>query len=346
MAKKEKLEMINNVNWWHSIDLGDGVVTPGDQGQTSKYHQIGLLDLKRLVRGKTVLDIGAWDGISSFECEKAGAIRVVAMDEWAWRDPGRTDKGFFTARKILNSNVEYLNLSVYDLSPDRVGTFDTVIFFGVLYHLRYPLLALEKIHSVTKEVLVLSTHTAPQSGNIPYAEFYPNNEFKNDFTTWWVPTVKCLEAMLASSGFTRFEVLATWKDSDGRDYVTCKAYPTPIESYFLQQHPYFPRELFYTAGKRVYMMASKSEERRDYEIAQQLFKVVVEILTKKSVSKNPETRRLLSGAHFHLGNILKAQGKTKEARYHLQTCLKIDPGHTKAKKLIDSISTIKQTLRK
>ena len=97
-------------------------------------------------KGLSVLDIGAWDGFFSFECERRGASRVVAADYFSWHGSGwGTKAGFTLARDVLGSKVEDVDIDVMDLTPERVGTFDLVLFLGVLYHLRHPLLALERV---------------------------------------------------------------------------------------------------------------------------------------------------------------------------------------------------------
>jgi hypothetical protein len=92
-------------------------------------------------------------------------------------------------------------LDVYDLSPDRIGRFDLVLFAGVLYHLRHPLLALEKVASVTADQLILCTHIDLIQVKRPAMAFYPGNELNNDITNWWGPNLPALEAMLKSVGF-------------------------------------------------------------------------------------------------------------------------------------------------
>jgi len=94
--------------------------------------------------GKTVLDVGAWDGFFSFESERRRAERVLATDSFCWSGEGGTKAGFELARKVLNSKVEDVEMDVLDLSPENIGTFDIVLFLGVLYHMRRPLLALER----------------------------------------------------------------------------------------------------------------------------------------------------------------------------------------------------------
>ena len=135
MTKDELQQRVSALRWYHTIDLGHGVVTPG------------------------VDDIGAWDGFFSFEAERRGAARVVASDFYAWHGEGwgsgQGKAGFELARRALGSRVEDVDVDVMDLSPDRVGLFDIVLFLGVLYHLPNPLLALERVAAVTRSLLVL-----------------------------------------------------------------------------------------------------------------------------------------------------------------------------------------------
>ncbi len=113
-------------------------------------NRMAPLELPSDLSGRSVLDIGAWDGVFTFEAERRGASRVLATDSYCWSGAGwGTKEGFLTASRILGSRADDLEIDVMDLSPDRVGTFDLVLFVGVLYHLRHPLLALERVASVT-----------------------------------------------------------------------------------------------------------------------------------------------------------------------------------------------------
>ena len=121
---------------YHSIELPDGSVLPGLQPIEHLRWRLDLFGLPEDLRGKRVLDVGAWDGWFSFECERRGA-EVVAVDCIALDT-------FHEAKELIGSKVEYLTLDVNELSASKLGTFDIVLFFGVLYHLRHPLLGLEK----------------------------------------------------------------------------------------------------------------------------------------------------------------------------------------------------------
>jgi tRNA (mo5U34)-methyltransferase len=141
---------VEALRWYHTIDLGQGIVT---RGVDDTPLRLARLDLPLSFAGRTVLDVGAWDGFFSFDAERRGASRVVATDHYSWHGLGWGTSdgkaGFKLAREVLGSHVEDVDLDVMELSPERVGTFDVVLFLGVLYHLRHPLLALERIASVT-----------------------------------------------------------------------------------------------------------------------------------------------------------------------------------------------------
>lgn len=196
---------VSKVNWYHSIPLGDGVVTPGVDDTPSRLSKIHMPDD---LSGKTVLDVGAWDGFFSFEAERRGASRVLATDSFSWTGEGwGTKAGFELARRALGSRVEDRELDVLDLSPETVGVFDVVFFLGVLYHMKHPLLALERVFSVTRELLIMSTFVDATWTRRPAAAFYPHAEANSDPTNWWGPNPGAVVAMLETAGFTRVDVV-------------------------------------------------------------------------------------------------------------------------------------------
>ncbi len=119
-----------------------------------------------------------------------------------------TKAGFTLAREALRSRVEDVDIDVMDLSPERVGTFDVVLFLGVLYHLPHPLLALERVASVARDLLILETVVDMVGVRRPAAAFYPTRELNNDPTNWWGPNVPAVEAMLQSVGFRQVETVS------------------------------------------------------------------------------------------------------------------------------------------
>jgi len=196
---------ITDINWWHSIDLGDGVVTPGRCFPEGEVRKLCLPDLT----GKSVLDIGTWDGFYAFEAEKRGASRVVATDHWMWhQSTGKA--GFDYAHTALGSKVEVIDLDILDHTPERIGKFDVVFFLGVLYHLRHPLLALESVASVVDDLLILETYTASvsQEGREHFTEtrpalVYMESDHENPYHhKFFGPNVPLVHHWLKMVGFT------------------------------------------------------------------------------------------------------------------------------------------------
>jgi len=204
---------------YHSIELPDGSVLPGLQSIDHLRWRLDLFGLPLDLRGKRVLDVGAWDGWFSFECERRGA-EVVAVDCVAMDT-------FLEAKQLIGSKAEYLTLDVNELSARRLGRFDIVLFFGVLYHLRHPSLGLEKaVELATDMALVESFVIQPESRQIPSVmEFYERGELGGQIDNWCGPSPECLVSMCRSAGFARAEL----KDvTNQRASVVCKRrWPAP-----------------------------------------------------------------------------------------------------------------------
>ncbi|HTB64538.1 MAG TPA: DUF1698 domain-containing protein [Opitutales bacterium] len=214
MTPEELQRRVSSVKWFHTIDLGQGVVTPGLDNSPRKLE---FIKLPPSLSGKTVLDIGAWDGFFSFEAERRGAKRVLATDWHSWGGPGwGTQAGFKLAREARNSAVEDQRVDVMDLSPESVGVFDVVFFLGVLYHLRHPLLALEKVASVTKELLILETQVDLLLLKTPAMTFLAGDKSNKDTTNWWAPNPPALLAMLRDVGFKRVDIVGRPRSATAR----------------------------------------------------------------------------------------------------------------------------------
>lgn len=204
LSPAELRQRVNELEWHHQIDLGNGITTPGRDRSDEKLAALRLPSL----RGKSVLDIGAWDGYFSFAAERQGASKVLAVDSFAWggAEWGSQDS-FNLARGVLGSKVEDHYGEVLELSPERVGVHDIVLLLGVLYHMRHPLLALEHAASVTGELLVVETLGDLSFTPRPAAAFYPGSSMNNDDTNWWGPNAPALVGMLHEVGFTDVEVI-------------------------------------------------------------------------------------------------------------------------------------------
>jgi tRNA (mo5U34)-methyltransferase len=210
MDVEELRRRVEQIGWWHSIDLGGGVVT---RGYSDNVGLLKRLQLPADLRGTSVLDIGAFDGFFSFEAERRGAARVLAVDSVEWGGAGwgvRKKAGFELARTALNSRVTDMELDVLEISPEKVGAFDLVLLLGVLYHVRHPLLLLERVRRVTRQQLILETHVDLLHCDRPAAAFYPGRELVDDPTNWWGPNPAAVEGMLRVAGYRKAQLVSLW----------------------------------------------------------------------------------------------------------------------------------------
>jgi len=226
---------VEALRWHHSIDLGNGITTPGLADRLPELERT-LPDLK----GRSVLDIGAWDGYYSFLAERRGAARVVALDHYVWgidmvarnqhwadcaargelpdiaRDeidfwhdelPGR--RGFDLARQVLGSRVEPVVADFMRTDLAALGRFDVVLYLGVLYHMPEPLTALQRLRAVTGEVAVIETEAVhvPQYRDEKLLRFFAADELHLDFGNWYAPNEAALHGLCRAAGFARVETV-------------------------------------------------------------------------------------------------------------------------------------------
>lgn len=228
--------------WYHRIALPGDVVTPGWAPINAEAYRLPLkLD------GLRVLDVGAWDGYWTFEALKRGAREVVAIDDfsdnvglnvaredkWTTFDLCRAAFGYDAAR------CSRREMSVYDVSPEHLSTFDVVLFFGTLYHLRHPLLALDRLAGVcTGRIIVESAvidDFSAYKGGVGHGyggemvmEFYPDAQFGNNHSNWWSPTTTCMAQMLRAAGF---KDVTGWKLTEKPDDVTvCRGFASGVKA--------------------------------------------------------------------------------------------------------------------
>jgi tRNA (mo5U34)-methyltransferase len=175
------------------------MITPG-RGRLDDLKALADALFDEPLPGKTVLDIGCYDGFFSFEARRRGAKRVVATDHYVWKDK-RCRQCFDLARRIIAPDMEAYDLDISELTPESIGTFDVVLFSGVLYHLRHPLLTLEHVALLANQTLVVETHMDAAESQRPAMTFYPGRELNNDPSNWWGPNRPCVEAMLRDVGF-------------------------------------------------------------------------------------------------------------------------------------------------
>ncbi len=229
--------MVDSVDaWYHRVEVAPGLVTPG---VNDSQRVLDLLALPADLSGQRVLDIGTRDGFFAFECERRGA-EVVAVD---YMPPEQT--GFPIARELLGSEVEFIQENVYNLSPERFGRFDLILFLGVLYHLRDPMLALDRIWAMARGRLIVETQVideallmgdgefkrlddiGPELNSLPLMQFYPGAALNADPTCVWAPNEACLRAMIEEAGFEvesqlrvgqRGIAFAEWSEDPERDF--------------------------------------------------------------------------------------------------------------------------------
>lgn len=202
--------------WFHNLDLKGVKTAPehflGDY-PSFKFANFAHV-IPRDLTGRTVLDIGCNAGFYSMEMKRRGAARVVGVDS----EDLYLEQARFAAR-VEGLDIEYRKLSVYDVA--QLGEkFDFVIFMGVLYHLRHPLLALDLLHEhVVGDLLLFQSMQRGSEDSLDVGadhEFwetelfdlpaYPKlhfieHRYADDPTNWWVPNAACAEAMLRSAGF-------------------------------------------------------------------------------------------------------------------------------------------------
>jgi tRNA (mo5U34)-methyltransferase len=181
--------------------------------------------LPRDLTGQRVLDVGPWNGCFSFECERRGAAAVVA---YGLEHPQHS--GFNRIKELLHSRVEYVQGSVYALGPEELGQFDVILFLGVLYHLRYPLLAIDRLRTVScGDVHVETFTTGPRHllagplaflgrwaglawlfRNTPlWRQFRPFEIHPRDQSNWFGPNVAAVLESFWSAGFD-IQHLRSW----------------------------------------------------------------------------------------------------------------------------------------
>jgi tRNA (mo5U34)-methyltransferase len=234
LADEKRRRVAECPYWWHSIDLGDGVITPGLKfggGIEVMRQDAARVGLPADLTGRSVLDIGAYDGFYSFEAERRGAARVVALDHFVWLNDvahGRVDYGlqylrdgrvgpgtptpgkrpFDVAHELLGSRVESVVGDFMSYPLEQLGVFDVVLYLGVLYHMEEPLRALRRVFEVTREVAIIESEFVALLEHESIAQFFPGAELNNDPTNWWVPNIRALVGLAQAAGFGRVELVA------------------------------------------------------------------------------------------------------------------------------------------
>jgi len=192
--------------WWHSFELPGGSLVEGVCSLAGLKHRLAQFPIPADLTGKRVLDIGCWDGWFSFELERRGA-EVMAVD--CWDNPR-----FREMHEAYRSRVEYRQFDMYELTPKRVGRFDIVLFLGVLYHLKHPLLALERVCALATDLAAVDSFVLregqypPEILRRPILEFFETDEMGGQTDNWFGPSLPALLGMCRVAGFARAELRA------------------------------------------------------------------------------------------------------------------------------------------
>jgi tRNA (mo5U34)-methyltransferase len=203
--QQDFLDKLTEKGWYHSFELPDGTRIDGYISLEALRERYSRFPIPENLRGKRVLDIGAWDGWFSFEAERRGAA-VTAID--CVELPS-----FQRLHRELGSKAGYRILEVYELPSAGLGKFDFVFFLGVLYHLKHPLLGLEIVCGLTDEVALVDSFVTDgdtwqeRRGELPTMEFYETDELAGRLDNWHGPSVTCLVALCRAAGFARVELL-------------------------------------------------------------------------------------------------------------------------------------------
>jgi len=234
--------------WYHAVDLGDGIETPGAFRMADYLDAYHLPDLT----GARVLDVGASNGYFSYEFERRGAAEVVAIDLPSWEAHDWTPRyrREYRARpeaekanidkQVLRSGFELLGEAfaskavrkeerpIYDLNPEDLGTFDLVFCGSMLMHVRDPIRGIQAMRSVCKPEgrLVISISSTMADNPEPIARFA--GEW--DQCNWWQMNPACLKQVLVCSDFDRIEHEDNFvlEDTSGRfkdPTFVCHAFP-------------------------------------------------------------------------------------------------------------------------
>jgi tRNA (mo5U34)-methyltransferase len=228
--------------WFHSIELGHGVVTNGKPVEAQEEHW-KLMDLGSL-KGRTFIDIGGIDGWYALQAEAAGADRAAVLDHYLWYvdrvnchrwltaqrgdgtipvalhespwwdpkgKPGKRNIDF--ALDVLGSGVETIEADFASCDLAKIGAWDVVSCLGVLYHIEEPLTYLRRLRRITRHQLIIETEAfvAPEYPE-PMWRFFPFGELNQDVTNWWAPNIGALLGALGAAGFSNADVLVGGPD--------------------------------------------------------------------------------------------------------------------------------------
>lgn len=224
LSEHDARDLVNSTKWYHKFELRPGLVTPG-VSPIAANDACDALGIPADLTGKRALDVGAWDGAVTFELERRGA-RAMALDI---QDP--THVGFDTARKVLGSRAAHYQGSVYQLPYDEMTDLDLIVFRGVYYHLKYPILAFERcamslkmggtlhfegaaLYHYVEDIEGRKANidlSAAYDADIPLCAVYPRS-FRGA-SNWFIPNRACLRGWIEAAGL-EVEKIQLWTSGD------------------------------------------------------------------------------------------------------------------------------------
>jgi 2-polyprenyl-3-methyl-5-hydroxy-6-metoxy-1,4-benzoquinol methylase len=206
MVSKTIQEQAEEINWWHSIKLSEDYTTKGRVGadHCSSEAITNRFGMPLDMTGKTVLDVGTFDGLMAFEAEKRGAKEVAAID--LYQGSGENSDGFHFAKAVLKSQVEFDMVSIESFNEHHNIKYDIVLLYGTIYHVDNPIQHLHALSNLCKEYALIETAIAQTNyGDKSVWEF--NYGFDNDETNKWYPTLNGLKNVLKYVGFKSVELI-------------------------------------------------------------------------------------------------------------------------------------------
>lgn len=196
------MAQIEQEKWYQSIPLGDGNSTVGETGE-AEHDKIAMMNLPDDLSGKSVLDIGCSEGFYSFQFESRGATKILAVD----KHPDACRK-FRLIHELRESRVQFKEIDFFELNREEIGRHDIVLFLAVFHHVRHPLLAIDRLYDLTREMTF-----------IEYVEALPESEedlslllrrkSKKPGLYQMLPTRSYMLEMLERAGYSGVEVLGT-----------------------------------------------------------------------------------------------------------------------------------------
>lgn len=244
MTREEILSGVKLLEpWFHRIDLGEAIFTKTESvmGEPVDHPRESWEVIRQCLpddlTNKSVLDVGCNGGFYCVEAKRCGARRVMGVD--GQRQHVR--QALFV-RKVLGLELEFRRFSVYDLNLETVGRFDITLALGLVYHLKHLVFALERLHDVTNELLIVETaiippEQTPESFVQPLGElkqtlhpiFYAQNppEVKEQVFNWFLPSPAALQALLQNVGFDDVSIFSVVRD---RAVLVCRKSRSPIRA--------------------------------------------------------------------------------------------------------------------